>query len=228
MPKLPPARDLRTRTAAAALLPALALATTVACRAPGEPSAEELRDRATAPGTGEVRARALDAVQAELDEVTQSLPELHRYTVVVRDLCLRGQGWDYELQDAPGPALECSVRATAYFGTDEDMPALLRRIAEALPDYAEAAQEELEGWGRAPSAGHLPWEGGIPGVEWETPEGGLIDDPYPCQDESDGIIYSRCTPDAPEEVPLDEIRGAHESVLTWSSSENYLTVPRND
>ncbi|RBM19618.1 hypothetical protein DEH69_10440 [Streptomyces sp. PT12] len=209
----------------AALLALLVLAPSAACAlAEGGPSTGELRARATSAATEEDRAGAERRVRDEIARVAQRLPGLRPYGVVTTDSCVRGPGYDWKAQGDSGREMTCSVNATAYYGWDEDIPALLDAVAAAFPERAEAAAREARVWERLLANGGPSAPSLVTGLAWDIPGEGLAE-PRPCPEESDHMVYARCSVEpASGPVPLDEIRRAHRLVVTWSEGAGYLAV----
>ncbi|RKN10186.1 hypothetical protein [Streptomyces radicis] len=223
------ARRRPVRPVSAALFTLLVLVPSAACAlAEGGPSAEELRARATSAPTEEERAGAERRVRDEIARVAERLPGLRPYSVVTTDSCLRGPGYDWKAQEDSGREMTCSVTATAYYGWDEDIPALLDAVAAEFPEKEEVAAREARVWERLLASGGPYGPSLVTGLAWDIP-GDRVAEPRPCPEESDHIVHARCAVEPGSDVvPLEEIRRAHRLVVAWSEGAGYLAVSAPD
>ncbi|MQS14364.1 hypothetical protein F7Q99_19360 [Streptomyces kaniharaensis] len=215
----------------------------------GGPSDGELRAEATSPQAESARAAKETEIRsqiASLGEVEGLEPVLTRFS----DSCAEPS--HDELYNRDSPALSCGMEATAYFGVQGDITAVLPRIGAvdlvargtrnedgnrpfAADDAVRYALEFHRNRGRYPDGWPMPGpELRTDGfrIDWDRPDAMLVNqikEPDPCRAQNTGGIYRRCEVAPKGSATVAEARARYGTVLAFSVRERkYFTVEGKD
>ncbi|GAA1376000.1 hypothetical protein [Streptomyces beijiangensis] len=242
-------RRRRKGTRAGSLILALALlGLTAACS--HEPPAKELRAQATSPSTQSRRTLEEQTLRAQIEHLTAVKGLVHVLTRL-QDYCARPYTGSIFESNSPRNSLECTIRASVYFGVQGDIADVLPRIRAANPatwgpqddkghdaPYAAGtvryAVQYQHRHGKYPDGTLMPGpalDAGKLQIDWDRPNMPLqnrVQEPDPCPRLFPDEIYERCTI-APK-IPLGvaAARNQYGTVLVFTASvDDYFTVPRH-
>ncbi|MFI6444243.1 hypothetical protein [Kitasatospora sp. NPDC050543] len=152
---------------------------------------------------------------------------------VLQDTCRRGSGPDWKAGTS-GPAMVCGVHLTAYFGTDDDVPDVLRRlettglavdgyhsVARALRYYREAGVDDRG----ADLAVPMIVLAGSGRLTWDVPWAKEIGEPLAPSAGRD-VIFQHHSQEPDRAATVAQIRESHRTVFSLFLADTYHIEPR--